>query len=104
MVVSVRGEQQNCRRSVSFVRAVNFIVSCTNRKRFDCPSSTAMREIGGKDLTARLKIWKRNLRVAAVEEHCADDLYMGDHWSVVRSIPEEAGKSGLDVQIWICSA
>jgi len=29
---------------------------------------------------------------------------MGDHWSVVRTIPGEAGKSGLNVRVWICSA
>jgi hypothetical protein len=29
---------------------------------------------------------------------------MGDHWSVVRTIPGVAEKSGLSVQIWICSA
>ena len=79
-------------------------MSCTNRKRFEGPPETAVHEIGGKDLPARLKIWKRNLRVAAAREHCADDLYMGDHWSVVRTIPGEADKSGLRVQIWICSA
>jgi hypothetical protein len=29
---------------------------------------------------------------------------MGDHWSVVRTIPGEARRSGLSVQVWICSA
>lgn len=85
-------------------RVVNVIVSCTNRKRFEGPSATAVHEIGGKDLLERLKLWKKNLRTAAAEEHCADKLYIGDHWSVVRSIPDEAESSGLDVQIWICSA
>jgi hypothetical protein len=79
-------------------------VSCTNRKRFAGPPATAVHEIGGKNLPERLKLWKNNLRSAATEEHRADDLYMGDHWSVVRSIPGEAGKSGVQVQLWICSA
>ena len=85
-------------------RVVNFIVSCTNRKRFEGPPETAVHEIGGKDLPARLKIWKRNLRLAPGGEHRASDVYMGDHWSVVRNIPGEAGKSGLNVRVWICSA
>lgn len=85
-------------------RVVNVIVSCTNRKRFEGPPETAVHEIGGKDLLERLKLWKKNLRAAAAAEHRADNLYIGDHWSVVRSISKEAGKSGLDVQIWICSA
>ena len=29
---------------------------------------------------------------------------MGDHWSVVRSIPAEAEQSGIKVRTWICSA
>lgn len=85
-------------------RAVNFIVSCTNRKRFEASSETSVRKVGGKDLRARLEMWKRNLRVAVAGEHRADDVYMGDHWSVVRTIPGEARTSGLSVQIWICSA
>ena len=85
-------------------RVVNFIVSCTNRKRFEASAETSVHKVGGADLAARLKLWKRNLRVTAAGEHRADDVYMGDHWSVVRTIPVEARTSGLSVQVWICSA
>lgn len=63
-----------------------------------------MGDLRGRTLAERLAMWKKTLRVAAVEEHCAEDVYMGDHWSVVRSIPSEAEKRGLKVNIWICSA
>jgi len=85
-------------------RVVNVIVSCTNRKRFQGPPATAVGETGGRDLPERLRLWKKNLRTAAADEHRADDLYVGDHWSVVRSLPLEGAKSGLRVHLWICSA
>src|SRR5260370_27897038 len=104
MVVYLSGDLDNCQWSILLTRTVNLVVSCTNRKRFEVPPETAVHEIGGRDLPARLKIWKRNLRVADAGEHRANDVYMGDHWSVVHTISREASKSGLNVQIWICSA
>jgi hypothetical protein len=59
---------------------------------------------GGYDLGARLVRWQRNLRAAATRDHPADDVYMGDHWSVVRTIPGVARTAGFRVQLWICSA
>src|SRR5262249_4598002 len=56
------------------------------------------------DLRARLARWQRNLGSAATENHAADAVYMGDHWSVVRTIPDAARTAGLRVQLWICSA
>ena len=86
------------------MRAVNVIVSCTNRKRFATVPETCVRTAGGHDLGARLVRWRKNLRSAATENHPANDVYMGDHWSVVRTIPEVARTAGLRVQLWICSA
>ncbi len=85
-------------------RAVNLIVSCTSRKRFGGPAETAVHQIGGANLADRLERWKANLRNVAAAEYSAGDLYMGDHWSVVRSIPMEAEQSGIKVRTWICSA
>lgn len=104
MVVSNSTGWNNCRRRESLSRAVNFVVSCTNRKRFEPTAETSIRGIEGEDLQSRLANWKRSLRRARMEEHCANDVYMGDHWSVVRSIPGIASRSGLSVRTWICSA
>jgi len=38
------------------------------------------------------------------EKHPAEDLYKGEHWSVVRGILAAAGKQGWDVCLWVCSA
>lgn len=104
MVVSSFWRWENCQGSSALARVVNFIVSCTNRKRFEVTPETSIRKVGGDNLAARLKLWTRNLRATSSEEHRADDVYMGDHWSVVRTIPSEARASGLSVQVWICSA
>lgn len=102
-VLHVAG-QGNCEESDFVVRAVNVIVSCTNRKRFESVPQTCVRSVGANDLGTRLAIWKRNLRSAVTPGHRADGVYMGDHWSVVRTIPEVARAAGLRVQLWICSA
>ena len=104
MVVYGLAEAVNCKRSTFLLRAVNLIVSCTNRKRFGGPAETAVHGIGGRNLAERLKLWKAHLRSVQTPEYSASDLYMGDHWSVVRSIPTEAEQSGLKVRTWICSA
>lgn len=104
MVVSSSAEALNCQRSTFLPRAVNLIVSCTNRKRHEAPAQTVVHGVGGASLAERLKYWKTNLRTAATAEYSAGDLYMGDHWSVVRSIPTAAEQSGLKVNTWICSA
>ena len=97
-------ETETAEESVFVVRAVNVIVSCTNRKRFASVPETCVRSVGGDNLGTRLALWKRNLRSAATTGHRADCVYMGDHWSVVRTIPEVASATGLRVQLWICSA
>ena len=86
------------------MRAVNVIVSCTNRKRFASVPETCARRVRGDDLGTRLARWRKNLRSAATEDHPANDVYMGDHWSVVRTIPDVARTAGLRVQLWVCSA
>lgn len=86
------------------MRAVNVVVSCTNRKRFAVVPETCVRSAGGDDLGSRLMRWRKNLRSAATEDHPANDVYMGDHWSVVRTIPDVARTAGLRVQLWVCSA
>ena len=85
-------------------RAVNLIVSCTNRKRFEVLPETAVHDVGGRDLETRLKLWKANLRNATAAEHPADNVYIGDHWSIVHAIPTEARQLGLGVKLWVCSA
>jgi len=85
-------------------RAVNLVVSCTNRKRYEPASGLAAHRLGGADVQARLRTWKERLRTTSDKRHPAEDLYMGEHWSVVRDIVSAAGTRGWDIRLWICSA
>ncbi len=85
-------------------RAVNLVVSCTNRKRYETASGLAAHELVGADARARLQTWKKHLSNAREEKYPAVDLYMGEHWSVVRDTPGSAGNRGWDVRLWVCSA
>jgi hypothetical protein len=85
-------------------RAVNLIVSCTNRKRYEVAPGMAVHELRGPDLQKRLQVWKERLRCVPAEEYPVDEVYMGEHWSVVRTIPQEASRNGWNVRLWVCSA
>ena len=85
-------------------RAVNLVVSCTNRKRFEPASGLAAHRLVGADVPARLRTWKERLSAVSEARHPAEDLYMGEHWSVVRDTVSAARTRGWDVRLWICSA
>ena len=85
-------------------RAVNLVVSCTNRKRYEAAPGLAAHRLVGADVQARLRIWKERLSATPDEKYPAEDLYMGEHWSVVRDILPVAGEQGWEVRLWICSA
>lgn len=85
-------------------RAVNLVVSCTNRKRYETAPGLAAHELAGSDVETRLRAWRKRLTTVEAEKYPAEELYMGEHWSVVRDIPSEARNRGWDVRLWICSA
>jgi hypothetical protein len=85
-------------------RAVNLVVSCSNRKRHETAPGLAASELDGSDVQKRLRTWKERLRTAQAKEYPAENLYMGEHWSVARNIPQDAKNRGWDVRLWICSA
>jgi hypothetical protein len=86
------------------VRAVNLVVSCSNRKRHETAPGLTASELDGSDMQKRLRIWMGRLRTAKAEEYPAENLYMGEHWSVVRTIPQDVMDRGWKVRLWICSA
>lgn len=84
--------------------AVNLVVSCTSRKRYEVAPGLAVHEINAANLDARLRAWKDRLHQTASPEYPARRMYMGDHWSIASSIPFEAAEFGFRVQLWVCSA
>jgi hypothetical protein len=86
------------------VHAVNLVVSCSNRKRYETAPGLAAHELVGFDVQTRLDSWRKRLKTVKAEKYPAEDLYMGEHWSVVRGIPSDATSRGWNVRLWICSA
>ena len=86
--------------------AVNLVVSCSNRKRYETAPGLAVRELVGSDVRARLQTWRERIRTAQAEEYPATELYIGEHWSVVPGhsfgrIRSRLERATLDLLSWI---
>ena len=86
------------------VTAINIVVPCTKRKSRLATSDLQLRTIRSSTLQEKHRIWVQRLRRASADVLRARELYAGDHWSVVRSLVEAAGKSGFAANVWVCSA
>ncbi len=84
--------------------AINVVVTCTKRKSGRTSSDLRMRTVGGKTISERHRRWLSRLRKNRDNPLYARELYAGDHWTVVKSLPEVAAGSGFSARIWVCSA
>lgn len=96
--------QDNCDGRGVAQRAINLVVSCTNRKKLQPPPGLSVHEFVSYNLEGRLDRWIENLNRIQAQELCAKEMYSGDHWSVTRSIPPECAVGDLSVNLWVCSA
>ena len=85
-------------------KVVNVVVTCSRGKSVPVEECVRLRSIGGRTLEDRFERW-----VSALEENedrkiPAGSLYVGDHWHVSKSVPREAQKAGLRLNLWVCSA
>lgn len=85
------------------LNAVNVVVTCTKRKALPVHSGLALRAHTGSSPWDLARRWIERLEGAPAQLP-ARDLYQGDHWSVVRSMPEAAAKGQLRAKIWVLSA
>ncbi|MBV9109251.1 MAG: hypothetical protein JO306_07585 [Gemmatimonadetes bacterium] len=83
---------------------VNVVVTCTKGKTRKPSLELQLGDVSAATPEERASLWIARLEKARGEKTRAFDLYSGDHWSVVRSLPAAAARSGSDVQLWICSA
>src|SRR5262245_59621662 len=63
-----------------------------------------LRTVRTLDQGERVRRWWRNLFEASHDSVLANDLYLGDHWSIVKSLPGIATKSGFRAFLWVASA
>jgi hypothetical protein len=85
-------------------KAVNIVVTCTSRKTRDPLARFRVRNLREKTIENRALNWIDRLRTNGNCETTASELYCGEYWSVVRSLPSAARDSGVRPSIWICSA
>lgn len=85
-------------------RAVNVVVTCTKRKTRAPDPNLRLRNVAGNTPESRAEAWLQRIIASTAEPVNAEDLYAGDHWSVVRSFGSVAEDSGRTIKLWICSA
>lgn len=85
-------------------KALNIVVTCTSRKTREPLARFRLRDIRDKALQDRALNWIERLRAKGNSRTDASQLYCGEYWSVVRSLPSVARDSGVTPRIWICSA
>jgi len=83
---------------------LNIVVSCSDRKRLSVPVSLRARAISNLPLKQRFERWWTRLSETRERSVQAQDLYMGDHWQICRSLPAMAEAKGFRPQLWVTSA
>jgi hypothetical protein len=83
---------------------VNVVASCTDKKTLQVPPELRLSRVPAGKVATRAAAWCQRLARSETLERPAVDLYGGQHWSVVRSLPVDGAKAGLDVQLWVASA
>lgn len=86
------------------MRRVNLVVTCTKRKSRRPADALRLREVPPAAPEERASAWLDRLRAGDGEVVPALDLYAGDHWSVIRELPDAGEWGGVEVRLWICSA
>jgi hypothetical protein len=94
----------NCNDNSTAPRAINLVVSCTNRKKLPPSPELSVHQFNTLNFNARLNSWVANMQKIRTPTLKAEDMYLGDHWSIARSIPKESASRNLVVRLWICSA
>jgi len=85
-------------------KAINIVVTCTSRKTRDPLARFRLRDVRDKTVQHRALNWIERLRTNGNSRTSASQLYCGEYWSVVRSLPSVARDAGVTPRIWICSA
>lgn len=82
-------------------RELNVVVTCTSRKRTPPPRRLLLRDVRPRADSAVGK-WTERLDGAPEPAHAAEELYAGEHWSIVKQIAAHDGT--LKVRVWVASA
>jgi hypothetical protein len=79
---------------------ISLVVTCSKRKALAPASGLRLREVPPGDPVSRAQGWIGRLEAHQGERLPASKLYVGEQWSLIRTLVEER----QDIRIWICSA
>lgn len=85
-------------------RTVNLVVTCSQRKRRPVPPRLQLRSVRARSTSVAAHRWVERLAHHDVTALAGEDLYAGEHWSVVAALPALAAARGIRLSIWVCSA
>jgi hypothetical protein len=85
-------------------KTINIVVTCTSRKTRTPLVGLRLRDVHERTIEDRAQKWIDRLSGNGTSEVVASQLYCGEYWSVVRSLPALARDSGITARIWVCSA
>lgn len=84
--------------------ATHVVVTCANRKRLPVPATLSASSLSRVPVRSRASEWIQRLVTASAPTAPALELYAGEHWSVVRSLPPAAAAAQRPISLWILSA
>ncbi len=83
---------------------LHIVANCADTKRVAVPEKLRLGSLDTESIKRRATQWYDRLAKYKGEGVPAIDLYAGDHWAVVRSLPTLAGEFGFEAKLWIISA
>jgi hypothetical protein len=83
---------------------LHIVAPCANRKRLAVPHRLRLQSVRERDPAARARAWCKLLECHSSPTRPAIDLYAGDHWKVVRTLPDAAQAAGYEAELWVLSA
>ncbi len=83
------------------MRAVNVLITCSNKK--SAVAAVTLGSVKAASIHARAELWTRRL-LSGTPSIPANELYAGEHWSVVKTLAAVAKQNGIAASVWICSA
>jgi len=83
---------------------LHVVTSCTERKRGEISPNLQAGALRGKRGAINVETWWSRLVNARGIPLPAEDLYLGDHWSVARQSVSVGQDNGWTVGIWVASA
>lgn len=82
---------------------LHLVVACADRKRSSAGTPARLGDVDARSAADRCAAWWRLLSGTPARTP-ARDLYVGDHWSIAKRLPDAARRSGYQPHLWVASA